>query len=100
MAYGGSQSSGSNRNCSRQPTYTRATAVQDQSPVCDLNRSSWQRWVLNPLNKARDRIHNLMVPGLIRFRCATTETLIPKFLGKKKFLTPKGMVLGGRAFGS
>ena len=82
MAYGGSQSSGSNRNCSRQPTYTRATAVQ--SPVCDLNRSSWQCWVLNPLNKARDRTHNLMVPGQIRFRCATTETLIPKFLGKKK----------------
>ena len=36
------------------PAYTTATAVQDLSHVCDLHRSSWQRWILNPLSEARD----------------------------------------------
>ena len=28
--------------------------------VCDLYNSSWQRWILNPLSEARDRIFILM----------------------------------------
>ena len=32
--------------------YTIAT--WDPSHVCDLHQSSWQRWNLNPLSKARD----------------------------------------------
>ena len=43
--------------------YTRATATGDLSCVCDLHHSSWQRQILNPLSKTRDRIHNLMVPS-------------------------------------
>ena len=33
-----------------------------------------QHWILNPLSKARDWIRNLMVPSLIRFRCAMMGT--------------------------
>ena len=34
--------------------YTTATAKWDPSRVCDLNHSSWQRWILHPLSEARD----------------------------------------------
>ena len=34
--------------------YTRATATQDPSCICDLHQSSQQHWILNPLTKARD----------------------------------------------
>ena len=40
--------------------YTTATATRDPSYICDLHHSSWQRWILNPLSKARDRTHILM----------------------------------------
>ena len=47
------------------PTYPTATATQDPSHICDLHNSSWQRRILNPLSKARDRTRNLMVPSRI-----------------------------------
>ena len=47
------------------PAYTRATATSDLSLVCDLHHSSRQRWILNPLRKARNGIHNLMVSSWI-----------------------------------
>ena len=59
------------------PAYTTATAMPEASRVCDLQHSSKQRQILNPLSKARDPTHNVMVPNQIRFRCATTGT--PKF---------------------
>ena len=31
-----------------------------------LHHSSWQRRIVNPLSKGRDRTHNLMVPSWIR----------------------------------
>ena len=34
--------------------YTRATATEDLSHVCDLHRSSQQPWILNPLRGSRD----------------------------------------------
>ena len=40
--------------------YTTATATQDLSRICHLHHSSWQRQILNPLNKARDGIHVLV----------------------------------------
>ena len=46
--------------------YTRATATLDQSHVCNLYRSSWQRWILNPLSEARDRTHILMDASQVR----------------------------------
>ena len=42
------------------PTYTTATATPDPSLVFDLYHSSRQRWMLNPLSKARDRTRVLM----------------------------------------
>ena len=42
------------------PAYTTATATRDLCRVCDLDHSSQQRWILNPLSKARNRTHVLM----------------------------------------
>ena len=44
------------------PAYTTATATRHPSRVCNLHHSSWQHHILNPLSKARDRTHHLMVP--------------------------------------
>ena len=30
--------------------------IADFRSICDLNHCSWQRWILNPLREARDRI--------------------------------------------
>ena len=46
-------------------TFLFYTTATDPSHVCDLHHSSQQRQILNPLSEARDRIHNLMVPGRI-----------------------------------
>ena len=56
------------------PAYTRATAMRDLSPVCNLYHSSWQHRILNPLSEAGDQNHNLVVPSRICFRCAMTRT--------------------------
>ena len=42
------------------PAYTTATATLDPSHICDLHRSSQQRWILNPLSEARDQTRILM----------------------------------------
>ena len=42
------------------PAYATATATPDPSPICDLHRSSWQHWILNPLSEARDQTCILM----------------------------------------
>ena len=41
------------------PAYARATATPDLSHVCIQHHSSWQRWILNPLNNLiiSSRIH-------------------------------------------
>ena len=54
--------------------YARATAMQDPSCVCNLQHSSRQHQILNPLSEARDRAHKLMVPSRMCFHCATTGT--------------------------
>ena len=59
--------------------YTTATATPDPSRIFDLHHSSQQCWILNPVSKASNRTHNLMVPSQIRFRCATTGTPIMQF---------------------
>ena len=41
--------------------YATATAIADLSCICNPQHSSQQCWMLNPLNKARDQIRNLMV---------------------------------------
>ena len=62
------------------PAYARATGMLDQSHACALYHSSRQHQILNPLSKARDRTHNLMVPSWVRFRCAMTGTPGSTFL--------------------
>ena len=54
--------------------FARATATPDPSLIWDLHHSSRQRWILNPLSKARDRTCILMVPSQICSHCITTET--------------------------
>ena len=54
MAYGVSQARGRIGSYSCQPTYITGTETRDLSHVCDLHHSSWPRWILNPLSKARD----------------------------------------------
>ena len=46
--------------------FPRATATPDPSLICDLYQSSRQRQILNPLSKAGDRTHSLLVPSQIR----------------------------------
>ena len=54
--------------------YARATATQDPSHVCNVHHSSRQHRILNPLGKARDRTHNLMVPSGFVNHCAMMGT--------------------------
>ena len=46
--------------------YATATAMQGLSHVCDLQHSSQQRQILNPLSEVRDQIHMLMDASQIR----------------------------------
>ena len=45
-----------------------------------------QRWILNPLSKARDGTHNLMIPSQICFCCATMGSPIYLFRFPKEAL--------------
>ena len=59
----------------QQPLATAiATAMQDPSRVFDLQHSSWQCQIPDPLREARDGTHILMDPSWIRFCCATMGT--------------------------
>ena len=44
-----------------------AIAMQDLSHVFDLHHSSWQRWILDPLSKAKDRTHIFMDPSWVSY---------------------------------
>ena len=48
--------------------------MPDLSRIFELQHSSQQRQILNPLREARGRTCNLMVPSRICFRCTTTGT--------------------------
>ena len=56
------------------PAYTTDTAMWDLSCVCDLNHSSGQHQIPDPLSEARDRTHILITTSGIRFCWATTGT--------------------------
>ena len=57
VAYGSSQTRGQIRAVA--PAYATAAAMRGE-PVCDLQRSSWLCWILNPLSKTRDGTQVLM----------------------------------------
>ena len=42
------------------PAYTTATAMQDPTRICDLQYSSWQCRILDPLSKGKDQTCILM----------------------------------------
>ena len=71
-AYGGSQARGLIEL--QLPASTRATAMPDPSRIYNLHHSSLQHPILNPLNEARDRTHNIMVPSQICFCSITMGT--------------------------
>ena len=52
------------------------------------SNSSQQCQILNPLSKTRDQTRNVMVPGRIRFCCATTGTPRLVFLRLTIILSP------------
>ena len=56
--------------------YATATATSTQNPsrICDLYYSSRQRWILNPLSEARDRICIVMDTSRVHYHWATTGT--------------------------
>ena len=55
------------------PAYSRATATQDLSRVCDLHHSSWQCWIL-PMSEARDWTRILMDPSWVCYHWAMRGT--------------------------
>ena len=60
-AYGGSQARGLIGGAGLHHSHSNAdTATPDPSCICDLHCSSWQQWILNPLNEARDWTRILM----------------------------------------
>jgi len=65
VAYGSSQAQGLLEL--QLPAYTLATASQDLSHICDLHHSSWQRWILNPLIKARDQTRIFMDASQVHY---------------------------------
>ena len=73
------------------PAYTTAATTQDLSRVFKLHHSSRQCWILNPMSKALDQTHNLMVPSWIHFSCATTGT--PLSILSFKQLSPLPFIL-------
>ena len=54
--------------------YLLAHTTAELSLICKLYHSSWQRQILNPLSKAKDRTCVLMDASQICFHWATTET--------------------------
>ena len=50
------------------PAYTRDTAMQDLSHVCNLHYSSQQRQILNPLIGARDQTCVLMDTSQVHYK--------------------------------
>ena len=90
---------GSSRSCSH--SYV-AIATWDLHRIFDLHHSSWQWWILNPLSKARDRIHIHVDTSLIHFHWATMGTppklfwlttqmnicwILPTILSSRRILT-------------
>ena len=79
-AYGNSQVRGSNQSCSQLLAYATATTTPDPRPICDLHHSLQQHWIINPLGKARDRIHILVDTSWVLNPLSTMGTPRSSFL--------------------
>ena len=58
-----------------EPTTDKAT--WDPSSVCDLHLSSWQHWIPNPLNEAKEPASS-RIP--VRFVTAEPKREMPKYI--------------------
>jgi len=67
--------------------YATATVTWDPSLICDLDHSSWQCQILNPLSEARDQTRILMDTSWICFCCATTGTPDIAFFNSRVFIS-------------
>ena len=75
MTYGSSQAR--DRIGAAAAGYATSTTTWDPSHVCELHHSSPHCWILNPLNRARDRTWVLMDTSQVCCHWATMGTLIP-----------------------
>ena len=64
------------------PAYATAT-TPDPSHLWDIHHNSWQFWILNPLNGARDQTRIPVDTSQVRFCCATTGTPKKVFMQNK-----------------
>ena len=64
------------------PACTTTTATPDLSCVCNLNHSSWQHWIFNPLSKARDQTFIIMDTGRVHYCWVTMGTPVHAFIYK------------------
>ena len=87
MAHGGSQARGPIGAIAASLHHSRNTT--NPSHVCNLHHSAQQCRILNPLSEARDQTHNLVVPSLIHFRCATAGTPVCMFSWKYLLYLPR-----------
>ena len=78
------------------PAYPTATAMPDLSLICDLHQSSWQCWILGPLNEARDQTCVLMDTSLIHFYWATMGTPVVTNFYEVLVVIMKGLSNQGR----
>ena len=72
MIYGDSQARGLIRAVAASLHHNHSNARSEPRLQPTPQLTVW--WILNLLSEARDRTHNLMVPGRIRFRCAIMGT--------------------------
>ena len=75
------------------PAYTTATSTPDLRHVCDLHHSSRQRWILNPLSKARIEPASSWIP--VTFVSAKSRWELLDFIFLNKIISPTNVFLPG-----